>query len=432
MFTSLPWSQFSAAQLAALGRFLDGRPHTRADIASAVGQSAPSAASHIETLVERGLVAQVGSGTDEGADDSDGQGSLAGGAHGHTADRHPADGRQAAGRQPAGRPAAMWRLRPAAAASVGMELRAGGPRNAAARLCTRIVLLDGSVAFERVTPVRRGELRSIRSVIEREWAATAGAPQAKEIPVVALGIALPGVVDFDRRSLIHAPNLFLSNVEFAQIENSIGVPLYVDNEANTAALAEYLLWTHGRMPQSLVRISITEGVGAGIIVDGKLVRGATWRAGEFGHMAIREGRRSCNCGRSGCWEQYVSERALLGDARTSGTGCRTIGGLIRRVALGEPAAVHVWRQYVHNLATGIENIAACVDPAAIVVGGEIADAGDLLVGPLRREVEGVSFLTSGIRVGVSRGSSRAASIGAALLPFADLYPGSPAMKEGVA
>ncbi|MFP4642794.1 MAG: ROK family transcriptional regulator [Spirochaetales bacterium] len=472
----LPWSSFSTARLRAFQAFLDGSVRTRSDIATVIGQSLPSAANHIDALESLGLISEVSTrdgeahradaGSTEGSDPSQ----PASGRPLHSRPASPtraeAERDAAAGGRPprstgAGRPAAAWRLNPRAGAAIGMELRPGGPRRAAARVATRIVLLDGSIACERERAVGWKELRATRSLIREEARAIQQTPDAAGLSVTSLGIALPGVVDCYRSLLIYAPNLFLSNVGFADLESSLGMPVFVENEANAAALAEYVLrssssgrrWSLGaterpgavagtggaesaqgdarsgavaaRPGESMVRISITEGVGAGILVDGGLMRGDTWRAGEFGHMAIREGSRPCNCGRTGCWEQYASEWALLADARGAGVGARTIGGVVRQVAVGRPEAQAVWRSYVHALATGIENIAACIDPRTIVLGGEIASAGDLLVTPLRREVESISFLTSGIQVDVSLMGRWPASVGAALLSFGNIFHNSP-------
>ena len=512
-----PWHDLPPIRRLALEVFLDGYPHTRSEIAAAVGQSAPSATGHIEALIERGLVAPV--------------------------DEASTGGRSAAGSRSSspGRPATSYRLRPERALALGMELRPSIDERAPAHLTSRVIRLDGSVVTERHINLPTEALRSIRSVVLEEArrtiaevehgsaagtasspgiggsaagtasspgnggsaAGTASSPgnggspagnrPATGAPVVGVGLALPGVVDCEEQLLIHAPNLFLSRVSFAGLAEELRRPVYIDNEANAAALAEYVLLggatdaaaagepSYAQMQPptgSFVRISITEGVGAGIIVDGRLMRGDTWRAGEFGHMAIRDGNRRCNCGRTGCWEQYVSERALLREARAAGLACGDVAAFIDLLAAGHPRGRHaavsradrrgggshgdaqyrpagggshgdtqyrpagggshgdaqyrpagggspaekVWNRYIDALAVGIENVAACVDPGTIIVGGTIAAAGELLVAPLRQAVEAVSFLTSGIRVTGSALPASAPVTGAALLGFGDLYP----------
>lgn len=443
----------------ALEVFLDGGLHTRSEIAGAVGQSAPTAAGHIDALLERGLIEPV---------DGDGDRQTPG-SRGNSR----------------GRPATSFRLRPERALALGMELRPSFDGHSPAHLTSRVIRIDGAVVTERRIDLPTEALRRIRSVVLEEarrviagvehGSEPGGAAVAAGAPIVGVGLALPGVVDCEEQLLIHAPNLFLSRVPFGGLAGELGRPVYVDNEANAAALAEYVLW--GRAPGaaaaepqrgeyppvqppsgSFVRISITEGVGAGIIVDGRLARGDTWRAGEFGHMAIRDGSRRCNCGRTGCWEQYVSERALLHEARSEGLPCGDVGSFIellvaesrrgpdrrgsgggRRHAVGQggwhaqPTAGpygggspvgRVWNRYIDSLAVGIENVAACLDPGTIIVGGDVAAAGELLVAPLRQAVEAVSFLTSGIRVTGSVLPASAPVTGAALLAFGALYPAS--------
>ena len=459
----VPWADFSSTRRSVLQAFLDGRPRTRSDIAAVIGQSLPSAAGHIDALESLELITTVTSRASNSKafenptfenPVSPGDRGTGRTAQGSTALAGPASpSRTATGSTGAGRPPAAWRLNPRAAAAIGIEIRPGGPRRASARIATRIVLLDGSVACEHERAVSWSELRKTRDLIHREALSIQQAPEAEDLPVMSLGVAIPGVVDCKRRLLIHAPNLFLSNVGFQDLEESLGMRVFVDNEANTAALAEYALCRFAPREsasgaqrsgddrvglgeaiaplasESMVRISITEGVGAGILVDGALMRGDAWRAGEFGHMAIRDGSRPCNCGRTGCWEQYASEWALLADARAAGLRARTLKGILREVVAGEPHALSVWQSYVHALATGIENIAACIDPGTIVVGGKIASAGDLLVAPLRCEVESISFLTSGIQVDVSQLGPWSASLGAALLSFGNIFHST---KESVA
>ncbi|HEY1406113.1 MAG TPA: ROK family protein, partial [Spirochaetota bacterium] len=213
-----------------------------------------------------------------------------------------------------------------------------------------------------------------------------------------------------------APNLGLKDVSFAQFEKTLRYPIFLENEANAGALAEQI---KGNTSSDLVYISVTHGVGCGIIKDGQLYRGKNQRAGEFGHMSVETRGKKCSCGRTGCWELYASNYALLERYASLSKGeSVSIEKFISLVNSGDRTAVKTWDQYLDYLAMGVENIILGIDPGAVIIGGELARLGDLLANPLRERV----FIANNfdtvddITISTSLLGSDAPITGAAMLP----------------
>lgn len=236
-----------------------------------------------------------------------------------------------------------------------------------------------------------------------------------EEKVLGIGFSLPGTVNEKKMVLELAPNLKMKNINFKQFSSIFKLPFYIENEANAGAIAEHIL--SGNKVNNFVYISITQGVGTGVIMNGHLYKGKNQRAGEFGHMVIIPDGRQCNCGRKGCWELYVSERALLSTfAEESG---KSIGldDFMKKVYDKDKVATKVWYKYIEYLSVGIENLILGLDPMAIVIGGNIAKYEDLLVEPIKNNIfskdgfEGVDD----VKIYCSRFIADVPLLGAALL-----------------
>src|SRR5580698_7558933 len=127
-----------------------------------------------------------------------------------------------------------------------------------------------------------------------------------------IGISLPGRVDVASQRLVFAPNLNWSNVDFkTPLEKITGLSVELDNAANVCALAELWSGRHGEGVSNLVAVTVSEGIGVGLILNGQLVRGSTGMAGEFGHVALIPGGPRCRCGNHGCWEVMASNSAAV-------------------------------------------------------------------------------------------------------------------------
>jgi glucokinase len=225
-----------------------------------------------------------------------------------------------------------------------------------------------------------------------------------EHEVEAVGIGAAGFVSADRARVHFAPNLAWRDEPLRdEVSRRIGLPVVVENDANAAAWAEYRFGA-GQGESHLVVVTVGTGIGGGIVLDGELYRGRHGIGAEFGHMTVVRGGRRCGCGQHGCWEQYVSGRALLHEAREiadvqPGYGARLLelgdgepeGIEAREVTQaaeeGDPAALACFEEIGTWLGQGLADLASVLDPSAFVVGGGVADAGELLLAPARRAYE---------------------------------------------
>lgn len=212
--------------------------------------------------------------------------------------------------------------------------------------------------------------------------------------IEAVGVSLPGLVDPGTGTAIYIPYFKWRDVPVAEIISSaVGLPVIIDNDANAVALAE--LW-FGRPEVSDARdfilVLVAEGVGTGIIFDGQVYRGQRGAAGEFGHMVIgTHAPVACSCGNRDCWEAFSSERAALARYATFSKGATATPAnfkqLVDRALEGESYAKQALVETALCLGVGISNLVVGFSPEAVVVGGEIARAWDLVEGALKETIE---------------------------------------------
>jgi glucokinase len=218
--------------------------------------------------------------------------------------------------------------------------------------------------------------------------------------VEAVGVGAAGFIDADRATVLVAPNLSWRDEPLRDaVAERVALPVVVENDANAAAWAEYRFGA-GRGQSHLVVVTVGTGIGGGVVLDGQLYRGRFGVGAEVGHLQVVPGGRRCGCGQRGCWEQYCSGRALLHVAREiadvqRGYGARLLelgGGRpegIEAVEVtaaareGDPAALDCFAEVGGWLGQGLADLAAVLDPGAFVVGGGVADAGELLLAPAR-------------------------------------------------
>ncbi|MGB9377807.1 MAG: ROK family glucokinase [Mycobacteriales bacterium] len=219
--------------------------------------------------------------------------------------------------------------------------------------------------------------------------------------VTAVGIGAAGWIDLERSTVLFAPNLAWRDEPIrARLEDLTGLPILVENDANAAAWAEYQFGA-GRGERVLAMVTLGTGIGSGLVVDGALYRGAHGIAPEFGHMCVVPDGRRCGCGNRGCWEQYASGKALVREARDIASGAPLSAGallaaadgnvlaidgpIVTEVALaGDAAAQECFNEVGLWLGKGLAGLASALDPSCFIVGGGVADAGDLLIEPTRR------------------------------------------------
>jgi len=218
--------------------------------------------------------------------------------------------------------------------------------------------------------------------------------------VAAVGIGAAGFVAADRATVVFAPHLSWRHEPLREaLQKRVAVPIFVDNDANAAAWAE---WKFGAAQgeSHLMMITLGTGIGGGILIDGQVQRGRFGIAGEFGHMQVVPGGHRCECGNRGCWEQYASGNALVREARSlfsansplasdlfdrvEGIPANLTGPLITAAARdGDPTACELLAEIGNWLGVGIANLAAAFDPGTFVIGGGLSAAGDLLLSSAR-------------------------------------------------
>jgi glucokinase len=218
--------------------------------------------------------------------------------------------------------------------------------------------------------------------------------------VTTVGLAVAGFVDETRSVLRFAPNLPMVERPLRDLVGPrVGLPVVVENDANAAAWGEYR-FGGGRGVTDMVLVTVGTGIGGGTVLDGRLLRGAYGVAGEFGHVRVVPGGLLCGCGNRGCWEQYTSGSALVREARALATTEPERATQLLRLADGVPAAIsgRMVTQAASDgdptsralladlgrwLGEGIADLADILDPAVVVVGGGVSEAGELLLAPAR-------------------------------------------------
>jgi len=201
-----------------------------------------------------------------------------------------------------------------------------------------------------------------------------------------IGVCLPGRVDPESQNLIFAPNLKWPRYDIKKtIENAIGLKVELGNAANACLLSE--LW-FGRMDgvRNAVLITISEGIGTGVLANGQLVAGKDGMAGEFGHIPLDPNGPKCACGAAGCWETLASSTAALRYyAELSGAPQPiTIQELIKRAEEGDPNAIEALKKQARLLGRGLRTVVAALSPEIILVTGDIIAAWPRL-GPIVEE-----------------------------------------------
>ncbi|HXG56491.1 MAG TPA: ROK family transcriptional regulator [Vicinamibacterales bacterium] len=251
---------------------------------------------------------------------------------------------------------------------------------------TTIAIADPNgrvIAYERM-PTARLPGTFVRNLCRRLQAFLRAHPR---LVCEGIGVTVPGGVDHARQRLVSAPNLGWRDVDLkAPIEQATGIPVELENAANACAIAEASFGNH-RDARDLVVVTVSEGIGTGIISGGRLVRGASGLAGEFGHVSLDERGPLCSCGRRGCWEVYASNAAALSaythGARAVPAGraqALTFDQLLTRAEQGDGRAAAALSGMGDYLGRGIAMLATGLAPSLILVVGEVTRAWPI-VGP---------------------------------------------------
>lgn len=245
-------------------------------------------------------------------------------------------------------------------------------------------LLSGIIRIP--TQDHEGADRLIEAIVERVGGLREEFPEIR-----ALGVGVPGAIDFERGVTYNLTNVSgWSSVPLRDIlAEKTGLPTVVENDANCMAYAE---WRHGsaRGSRNAVCVTLGTGVGGGLVLDGKLFRGSQFAAGEIGQMSIDFQGVQGPYGNTGALERYIGNRQISEAAekayREAGAeipGDLTPESLARLAEGGDEVATGVWRWVADCLGSSLMNCVYLLNPDAIVVGGGVAAAGEVLFGPLR-------------------------------------------------
>jgi len=200
-------------------------------------------------------------------------------------------------------------------------------------------------------------------------------------PVRSVGIGAPGLIDVERRVLLHPPNLrgWRSVRLAAMLEEAVGCPVHLENDANLAALAE-LNRGAGRGCRNLVYVTWSTGVGGGLILDGRLFVGARGLAGEIGHLVAEPDGPLCGCGQRGCLEAICGGASI---ERLTGVSAKQV---FSRAGEGDTEAAGVVRRAARAMGNALVTLTHLFDPDAIVIGGGVATSAWRLVQPTLAQV----------------------------------------------
>lgn len=228
--------------------------------------------------------------------------------------------------------------------------------------------------------------------------------------LLGVGIALPGIVQWEEELAVYVPTLGLRNRKLVHLRSHFPYPIVVVNDANASGFAE----SWGRPGQeAMVFLVLEKGVGGAILMGGQSYTGDHNRSGELGHLCVVPNGRRCRCGRQGCFEAYCSTARLSDDLGV------TLEDFFHRLRRQDETACRVWDEYLFHLAQGIVNIQVMMD-CDVVIGGVLTDYLEPYLPQLREEVSRLSSFGADNRILLSRYHTHSVCAGAAL-HFIDLF-----------
>lgn len=284
--------------------------------------------------------------------------------------------------------------------SVGIDL--GGTN-----IAVGIVDGDGNILgrSSRPTQAQRPYADVIRDIAEtmQEAAENSGVSMDE---VQAIGCGVPGIYDAESGLVLFCTNLGWTDVPLrAVLHRYYDLPFACDNDATVAALAEARAGKSAGVPNSVL-LTLGTGLGAGIVLNGRVFSGSHGVAGELGHFIYCSGGEPCTCGKRGCFERYASATALIRMGSQAALRHRdstlrditpnqmTAKAVIDAARAGDPAGMEAFDEYTTHLALGIVSVIDFLDPDMVLLGGGVSAAGDFLLEPVRQKVAENKFYLS--------------------------------------
>ena len=221
----------------------------------------------------------------------------------------------------------------------------------------------------------------LAEIIESQMARVASAPHG----LLGIGIALSGHVDQDGRRIISSHSIPWQGPDLvSQLSERFDVPVVVDNRSNAAALGESLFGA-AKLVSSVAYVNVEEGIGVGIVLNGKIHRGFAGYAGEVCHIPLVPGGRQCTCGKYGCWDAYLNEPSILSQLNELGIQMAPVDSdsslqeLMKEQYCTEPGVRTVTNELGYHLGLALVSIVHFINPKVIVLGGRFVHLADLLM-----------------------------------------------------
>ncbi|MFE1553549.1 ROK family protein [Streptomyces sp. NPDC058734] len=252
--------------------------------------------------------------------------------------------------------------------------------------------------------------------------------------VIGVGLGVPGPIDVESGTLGSTAILpgWAGINPRQELSQRLGVPVYVDNDANLGALGE-LVWGSGRGVRDLAYIKVASGVGAGLVINGQIYRGPGGTAGEIGHITLDESGPVCRCGNRGCLETFAAARYVLPLLQGTHGPELTMEKVVELARGGDPGCRRVITDVGRHIGSGVASLCNLLNPSRIVLGGSLAEAGELVLAPIRESVGRYAIPSAARQLSVLTGSlgGRAEVLGALALVLSEMGDSTLLAENGI-
>ncbi|WP_368254822.1 ROK family protein [Clostridium paraputrificum] len=265
------------------------------------------------------------------------------------------------------------------------------------KISTAISTIEGNILANVVLPTKaeEGEAAVLGRIVQSIDEVIVGSSTSID-EIEAIGIGSPGPLDAKKGIIITTPNLPFKNYNLVQpLKEKYNIPVYLDNDANAAAIGEYMFGA-GKGKNSIVYFTVSTGVGGGAVLDGKVYRGHTSNALEIGHTTVDPNGPRCNCGNLGCLEAMSSgtaiakkgKEAVSTNVETSLKNHDTVTSyeVFKEAEAGDEVAKDIIDNALTYLGIGVANAIATFDPEMIIIGGGVSKAGDIVFDTVKKVV----------------------------------------------
>lgn len=281
------------------------------------------------------------------------------------------------------------------------------------------LLKDSKLILTRAMPTARGIkkgrlIQAILGIIDK-LLISAGINTSR---IMGIGVGMPGPINSKRGIVRYLPNIKgWHNVHLRKILRAkLKIPVFLDNDANLMLLAEGKIGSAKNL-KNVIGLTLGTGVGGGILIDGRLYRGSSFVAGEAGHIPINEKGPLCNCKGEACLERYIGNKYIIEKARQSfgkGISLEELSGLARK---GNPRAIKIWKDAAVKLGIALSGLVNFFNPEAVVIGGGVANAGEIFFKAVRETVKKRAMADSSkaVKILKAKTANNAGILGAAIL-----------------